>query len=148
MPNWCYNVVTLKGEGLTEFRKTLNSLNDIREEAVFSFTQIVPRPKEEDKNWYEWNIANWGTKWDVADDIIFEDKGDSIIITCETAWSPPLNWATTASSRIPNLTIIIKYREPGVGFCGSYIALNGNSKNVEEEFVDSDDECEVFDHAC
>ena len=79
-----------------------------------------------------------------------------MIIHTETAWSPPLAWALRVSRRIPNLEIVIKYRESGQGFCGTYTALNGRERNVEEEFVDSsyegeDDDILVEDpqlHAC
>ncbi len=150
MPNWCSNVITLSGTGLEEFRKTLNTVNDAGELAVFSFKQIVYRPKEEDENWYEWNIKNWGTKWDVSDGD-FQDKGDSIVINCDTAWSPPFAWAKQASISIPDLIIVINYRESGVGFCGTFATLNGNSKNVEEEFInsiDSEEEIETPEFAC
>ena len=134
MPNWCSNVITLSGEGLEKFRKTLHSKNEEGKMIEFSFRQIVPRPKEEDENWYEWNLRNWGTKWDV-NEVDIEDKGDSIIIHNETAWSPPLPWGLRVSRRIPDLEIVIKYREPGVGLCGTYTALNGREKNIDEELV-------------
>lgn len=138
MPNWCENVITLSGTGLEEFRKTLNRVDEDGKMAEFSFRQIVPRPKEQDENWYEWNIANWGTKWDVNDTDV-EYKADSIVIHVETAWSPPFQWAKRASRRIADLNIVIKYREPGMQFCGTYTALNGRAENIEEEFISSYD---------
>ena len=154
MPNWCSNVITLSGNGLEMFRKTLHSLDEEGKIVEFSFRQIVPRPKEQDENWYEWNLRNWGTKWD-ADGVDIEDKGGSIVIHIETAWSPPFAWALRASRRIQDLTIVLKYREPGQGFCGTYTALNGRETNIEEEFIDSyegeDDDEDILDpqfHAC
>ena len=134
MPNWCSDVITLSGEGLEKFRKTLHSKNEDGKMIEFSFRQIVPRPKEQDENWYEWNLNNWGTKWDV-NGVDIEDKGDAIIIHTETAWSPPFAWALRVSRRIPDLTIIIKYRESGNELCGTYTALNGKENNIDEELV-------------
>lgn len=37
-------------------------------------------------DWYEWNIANWGTKWDAYEDVMEED---GTYIQFETAWSTP-----------------------------------------------------------
>ena len=42
------------------------------------------------KSWYDWNIANWGTKWDLCDaDVQIADE-NTIQINCQTAWSPPI----------------------------------------------------------
>ena len=129
MPNYCNSVVTLSGEGLGAFRKSLNG-------EKFSFQQLVPRSEEDEKNWYWWSVENWGSKWDVIE-YILQDNGDSIVIDMETAWSPPLPWARRVSQLIPDLKIVIEYREPGVRFSGTYTALNGEDLNTPEEFVDS-----------
>lgn len=40
--------------------------------------------------WYNWCIDNWGTKWNVGEDVDVEiDSDDECIITFNTAWSPP-----------------------------------------------------------
>ena len=39
-------------------------------------------------DWYEWSIANWGTKWD-AYSIRVEETDDKLIYQFDTAWSPP-----------------------------------------------------------
>jgi len=38
-------------------------------------------------NWYNWNIRNWGTKWD-ANDVSLNDLDGSLIYYFATAWSP------------------------------------------------------------
>lgn len=44
--------------------------------------------------WYDWNVREWGTKWDACDpcvnEIVADGKGNaSVSITFETAWSIP-----------------------------------------------------------
>lgn len=40
--------------------------------------------------WYNWCVDNWGTKWNVYDDVDVEiDSDNECIITFNTAWSPP-----------------------------------------------------------
>lgn len=48
-------------------------------------------------SWYEWDCANWGTKWDVADDDIDIEELDKAIeegtdfdVAFDTAWAPPI----------------------------------------------------------
>ena len=41
------------------------------------------------KSWYDWNIANWGTKWDLCDADVQRTDDNTIVINCQTAWSPP-----------------------------------------------------------
>lgn len=43
-----------------------------------------------DDRWYDWNVNNWGTKWDI-DGTDSEIDGDdySFQVCFETAWSPP-----------------------------------------------------------
>jgi hypothetical protein len=39
-------------------------------------------------NWYEWNIENWGTKWDAGDVSVetISDDSTSVSISFQTAW--------------------------------------------------------------
>ena len=90
MPNWVYNRVSLHAptEKLQDFYDTL-CVQDGDGEPVFSFQAIIPRPTEEDENWYNWNSTNWGTKWDAGDGWAELDK-DFLSISFDTAWSPPV----------------------------------------------------------
>ena len=42
------------------------------------------------QSWYEWNIAHWGTKWDLCDTNENRVDDNTIEIYCQTAWSPPV----------------------------------------------------------
>lgn len=40
------------------------------------------------RNWYDWSVANWGTKWNTYDNHIYIDD-DKIEVSFSTAWSMP-----------------------------------------------------------
>ena len=78
--------------------------------------------------WYEWQIANWGTKWDLTDCTSeVDDDGYSVTLTFDTAWSPPIE----AYSKLEELGFSIKayYYEPGMVFAG--IWENGSDDYYE-----------------
>lgn len=75
--------------------------------------------------WYDWNIENFGTKWDISsyidvDDFI-KDKGMSY----ETAWGPNEAFYFNISKDYPELTFKLSYDEEGVGFAGECEIKNG-----------------------
>lgn len=86
---------------------------------------------------YHWNIANWGTKWDIyTDEISYEDlrwhEGcDNIEILFDTAWSPPIPWIEKNISEFPNLTFKLHYEEPGCYFAGNIYGESGISSHTE-----------------
>jgi len=120
MPNHVTNIVSIKARldedelnydeeqgKLISLYKKLHS-----KESDFDFNAILPQPKgiylgslsEEDQvkypiNWYDWNIANWGTKWNAYQVVYLnrvydEDDKDKlwladILVKFETAWDVP-----------------------------------------------------------
>jgi hypothetical protein len=47
------------------------------------------------KNWYDWCISEWGTKWDIGRDSAYGDEaeienGECLKIFFDSAWSPPI----------------------------------------------------------
>jgi len=76
------------------------------------------------KDWYDWNVANWGTKWDVdLEDPELLDP-NTVSAWFDSAWAPPVN----AYEKLIELGFYIKayYNECGMGFCGVW---EGDSEN-------------------
>ena len=73
------------------------------------------------KDWYDWSIANWGTKWNASETQIF-DKG----IQFNTAWSCPVSVLKELSKHIP---IVVSFSDEDTGRnYGIYEFNNGKSK--------------------
>lgn len=89
-------------------------------------------------NWYDWNVRNWGTKWDVAvsdDDNypeteIVEEWSDRLIYRFNTAWSPPVEAIRELSSQYPELEFDLEYEEE-TGWGGNITFLAGESSEIE-----------------
>jgi hypothetical protein len=88
MPNHIQNRLFLKGN-----KESIDKI--ISNE--FQFNNTIPIPENEDKNWYNWNIENWGTKWDAYDVEIKKRNDNYAIIEFLTAWAPPYMWLKNMS---------------------------------------------------
>lgn len=167
MPNYCENSVTFMHsdpEMITKLVEGFNkeqlfgtffpcpedlvntiagSYGDTAEQAELERKEQENINKYGYKNWYDWKIAQWGTKWDTggSDDGVMQevhigmqnstvDEQDSqqpmkqltkcfeITLSFETAWSPPCDWY----AKMVDLGFIITayFWEPGCGFCGKF----------------------------
>jgi hypothetical protein len=90
-------------------------------------------------NWYDWSLANWGTKWD-AYETYCEKSIKELFYTFDTAWSPPVNWLEKVSKKYPKLRFTLEYREGGAGFEGAAIAENGEISDDCRDIECDDDE--------
>ena len=137
MPNWCSNRVEIYGydddEQLRAFKELVTS-----KECPFDFNKIVPMPKALEEttkgsghvpseelikkygydNWYDWRIDNWGTKWELAEDVQVSDDGEYIQYDFETAWAPPEGIYHAIKEKFPDLEVTWFYDEPGMQFAG------------------------------
>lgn len=152
MPNWCNNNLSVTGPkaGISAFRKWLGKDG-------FKLNKIAPLPKELDgsysphpnpeskeakalvkkygaNNWYDWQVANWGTKWDV-DAEVNEENDTGVYISFDSAWSPPCAAIAALSEKFPKLSFNLKYIEMGMSFAGEFIAKNGeiNDDSYDEK---------------
>ena len=119
MPNWCENKVVVYGahDDVTAFTQMVRG-----HQTSFSLAQIVPEPEQEGTDWYNWRIANWGTKWDTSDctdnGICVEGDESYIEYRFSTAWSPPIEALDVLAEKCPTLRIVIHYFEGGCDFGG------------------------------
>lgn len=63
--------------------------------------------------WYDWCIANWGTKWDAYDIVGPHGNKTSAFITFDTAWSPPTPVLEALAAQHPEMAITNRWREEG-----------------------------------
>jgi hypothetical protein len=70
-------------------------------------------------NWYDYQVAKWGTKWDVScDSVEIDEDGLGFSGTFDSAWSPPMGVAAELAEK--GFTVTLYYYEPGMGFCGKW----------------------------
>jgi hypothetical protein len=89
-------------------------------------------------HWYDWNVRNWGTKWDVAvspDDKYPEteltDEGEAFLgYRFNTAWSPPVEAIVKLSEQYPDLVFTLSFEEE-TGWGGEVVIENGESMETE-----------------
>jgi len=81
------------------------------------------------RNWYDWRINNWGTKWNAYD---FNDIEPGSYGFC-TAWSPPIPVIRALSKLFPEVRIEIEYHDEGDEFKGRMVFRNGEVLEEEQE---------------
>jgi len=126
MPNHVHNDVTISGPAKV-LREIVEAIRGT--ESAFDFNKIIPMSQElkgttsdfspvtlEQKelikkygarNWYEWSILNWGTKWD-AYDVSKLTLKQNIRVNFLTAWSSPEPVFKAMKDKWPSITIKVK----------------------------------------
>ena len=95
MPNWCNNSLTISHKDADTFDNLMALIRADGDGNLFQ--HIKPMPEElhdttcpdDNPNWYEWSVENWGSKWDACN-LVWDDYGDIVTFSFDTAWSPPL----------------------------------------------------------
>jgi hypothetical protein len=160
MPNWCNNTLELKhanpemikrakdafeaGRLLDEFipiplelKEGAMNIDELQKIRNWEYKKELDAVREKlnikyfgFKDWYDFCVSEWGTKWDIGgDDGIATLKEDTLILSFDSAYSPPID----AYKKLEQMGFEIwaLYYESGMMFCGSY--GQGN-----DEFYDID----------
>lgn len=112
MPNWVYNRLTITApqKRCQEIKKLLHHRDDEDRESPLSFQTVIPRPAEE-QDWYNWNVANWGTKWDACEAWLEEEAEGTLTYRFDTAWSPPFPIIEKFVNTNPDVDLDYHYEE-------------------------------------
>jgi hypothetical protein len=123
---------------------------------VFSFwNALAPTDLENyftGGNWYTWNNANWGTKWDAKiteetlDELEFtRNKGDicpgtaQVTYRFDTAWGEPFGFYNAVVKKYPHLDFTIWYQEEQ-GWGGEFDGSNGKLTIIDQWDIPSSHE--------
>ena len=112
-----------------EYEKELGSLTESLNMRFFGY-----------KNWYDFCVGEWGTKWDIGScsefgDLLTPDSARKpISVSFDSAWSPPIG----AYEKLADMGFSIRayYFEGGMMFCGSWI--DGEDRYFEIETCKAD----------
>ena len=81
-------------------------------------TMEFPKSGKNDDRWYDWNIQNWGTKWDMCDKHTAEIDEGWAEFGFMTAWSPAYGIFDKIKEDFPDVGISWFYDEPGMEVAG------------------------------
>ena len=158
MPNWCSNEVIIEGDPETlDLIQSVSAYGDL----PFSMEAFKPTPPlllersgiskdgnaigeailgntdYQYDNWYEWRIANWGTKWDIGE-LQIDRTRRGIYLNYETAWAPNVNFWTYFSTLYPTLKITHHFVEEGMCFIGQVLYKDGDADEISRNISDED----------
>lgn len=159
MPNWCYNRLTIDtttedGKKLAEafkpkykdedslYAKPFQDLRPCPDDLEIVATHgngITPELKEKYEaniakygysTWYDWRVANWGTKWDARVEEFNDNNPKQTYVYFETAWSPPVEFLKWFVDQYPKAYFRNEYDEEGMSFEGF------TENSLKDGFVD------------
>ena len=99
------------------------------------------------KNWYDFCIGEWGTKWDAKTeyDESYTIEGNQLTIFFDTAWSPPMQIYYALEEM--GFEVEATYVEQGVGYIGFYSDGVDNCEKMEQFYPEPTDDPDMEDSA-
>ena len=132
MPNWCSNYLRVEGKPkdlnkmLKQIEITKSEETENHHQSIFSCHKVIPQPIfTKSDEWYNWNINNWGSKWDLCDVEFCGNDKDSweegiVQLTFNTAWSPTTEVISTLANQHKKLSFTYIYHESGSDYWGKH----------------------------
>lgn len=154
MPNWCINSIQIAGpkdyiEGLAAAAKagnfcnfikpvpevlretTAGSFSDAEKQAALELQEAANIDEHGYKNWYDFCVGEWGTKWDVGSEDSFIEVSENaetgkwvMNFSFDSAWAPPIEIYEAIAEA--GHEIEAYYYEPGMAFCGKFTNEDGD----------------------
>ena len=124
-------LMTVDGEGISR----LSFANFVRPDASImdEYWGEEPRKasleealKHESNHWYDWNVRNWGCKWDASVQDVDDTSLDTgyVAYVFETAWGQPQEFFEAVVKQFPHLDFTLDYEEEQ-GWGGEIYASKG-----------------------
>ena len=146
MPNWCMNNVDITAKTAEQMELLIQIANREKNQGVFDIIRPLPEALRDTvkgtgeelqevfvdgfNNWYDWQVAHWGTKWDV-DPISEEFDGVTMSLSFDSAWSPPIEIYEYLVEQ--GFDVSANYYEPGMCFAGEWV--NGDDFMIEDVYA-------------
>jgi len=143
MPNWCSNYISVRGSKQKDIQRLADAFDagglcnaitptpeDLLRDGSSSHggenAELYDQIRAENKakhgydNWYDFQVANWGTKWDINIGDVCERDEDGLGFSgsFDTAWSPPMGVAERLNEQ--GYAVTLYYYESGMGFVGKF----------------------------
>lgn len=91
-------------------------------------------------DWYDWSLGEWGTKWDASDVFHTVEPDGSLLLTFDTAWSPPIELYKTLEDM--GFKVSAGFVEQGVNYIGYYVDGVDHTEEITYESNPEEDEDE------
>lgn len=146
MPNWCSNNLQITGTK-EEIADIAAKLEACKGQDFFDLFTRNAHEASADDDWYAYNLANYGCKWNCnANDWDVESgDGTTISISFDSPWCPPDKIFEQLYQEYES--VLAYYYEPGMAFCGRFedgfdnqYEIPGSSEEVRDTIPDDIDE--------
>ena len=162
MPNNITNILTFTDASEKQIAEVLESIkNDKLGIGSVDFNKIIPMPPEifrgnlgqEERelygknNWYDWSVANWGTKWNAYDFDYgnYEPYKEGNQIKFLTAWTRPEPVIQKLSELFPEIQIFHEWADEDVGMNVGEVLYEGGE--IEDEYIPNGGSKEAYEMA-
>lgn len=151
MPNHITTRIKITGDP-EAVKRVLNKIkNDEFGMGTIDFEKIIPMPKNIFKgnlgvrerelygnnNWYDWSVANWGTKWNAYGFDPNTDYSKEKELKFLTAWSAPHPVIAKLSEMFPSVKLEHEWADEDIGMnCGRHVYYDG--ERIEEYYSESE----------
>jgi hypothetical protein len=160
MPNWVFNSLMIEAEPqvISKIKAQVSAPYECEHldwqtnqpvkqmvEQPFSFWNIIkptnldayhdkPDAKQDlsvADHWYNWNIRNWGVKWEAKE--VYENESDESMLSYnfDTPWGVAENAMLELSRQYPTAKLSLEFEEEQ-GWGGEIVFTNGESEVIEE----------------
>ena len=164
MPNWMRIALEVSGDKKQQ-KEFFESIGDgLESEQPINFEKIITPPdnlfrgnlgKDEEEycrannipDWYSWNTANWGTKWNACSGSVNKTE-DGLVLLFETAWALPIPIIEAIEMMIaddfPDLKIYGEFLEEGYAVAGFFHITKDIAELYEVDIDFGDDGAEIL----